>query len=132
MMPGKMNAGKTGNTGEKAAEGFLIRKGYEILARNYRIRGGEIDIIASRGEYIVFAEVKTRNTASLARPSAWVDYRKQKKIIRTAADYIAKSGTDLQPRFDVIEIVYDKNTEIIVNIRHIEDAFMQSGEYAPY
>ena len=50
--------------GEAAAEGYLRKKGYEILARNYHIPGGEIDIIAADKEYIIFAEVKTRNASS--------------------------------------------------------------------
>lgn len=132
MKQEKTQAKRTGDIGEAAAERYLRRKGYDILARNYCIRGGETDIIAAKGEYIVFAEVKTRNTASLARPSDWVDIRKQKKLILSAADYLEKHDTQLQPRFDVIEVVYDKRTEIIVSIEHIEDAFTQTGDYAQF
>ncbi len=131
-MAAMTDAKRIGNMGEAAAEGYLRKKGYEILARNYHIPGGEIDIIAADKEYIIFAEVKTRNASSIARPSAWVNKRKQKKLILTASQYIEENDCELQPRFDVIEVVYDMHTEIIVSIEHIEDAFMQTGDYAVY
>lgn len=131
-MAEKTKAKKIGDLGENAAECYLNKNGYRILARNYRKRSGEIDIISVDGEYIVFAEVKTRNIDSLDRPSSFVDIRKQKKIILTAAQFLEENDVDLQPRFDVIEVVYDKCTESIVDIEHIENAFIQTEDYAAF
>ena len=131
-MKEKTAARRTGDMGEDAAEKLLIRKGYQIIARNYRTAGGEIDIIAGDKEFIVFAEVKTRNSLSVGRPSAWVDDSKQKKIINTAFQFLQENDCALQPRFDVIEIVLEKGTDHIVYIRHIENAFSQSGDYAVF
>ena len=118
--------------GEDAAERLLVRKGYQIIARNYRAPGGEIDIIAGDKEFIVFAEVKTRNSLSVGRPSAWVDPAKQKRIMNTAFQFLQEKDCALQPRFDVIEIVFEKGTDRIIYIRHIEGAFSQSGDYAVF
>ena len=57
-----------GKAGEEAAASFLERKGYRILEQNYRVKGGEIDIIAQKGSYLVFAEIKERREDSLVSP----------------------------------------------------------------
>ena len=56
---------KAGNIGEDAVCGFLVRHGYEIIKRNFTVRGGEIDIIAEKADIIAFVEVKTREHGSL-------------------------------------------------------------------
>ena len=112
----------TGQYGEKAAARFLRTKGFKISSRNYRTRLGEIDIIAENGAYIVFAEVKTRGTHSIAEAKEWVDFRKQQKIIKAALAYLSENVTSLQPRFDVIEVNLDEKMKI-VSIQHIENAF---------
>ncbi len=121
-----------GDMGENAAEKYLKNKGYTIVGRNYRCRSGEIDIIAKDNKYIVFAEVKTRSINSIDRPVAWVDRKKQKKIIMAAYMYLEKNNIELQPRFDVIEVVYDNITRMIISVEHIEDAFMQEGDYSAF
>lgn len=124
---GKTAARKIGDFGENIAAAYLQKKGYYVVERNYRCRYGEIDIIARDGQYIVFVEVKTRSTDSLGRPSEWVDKRKQKKLLTTAYMYLEENETDLQPRFDVIEVVYDKITKAAVSVEHIESAFIQES-----
>ncbi len=131
-MTEKTYAKRIGDMGEKAAGKYLEKKGWKIVGRNYRVKGGEVDIIAENDEYIIFVEVKTRTTYSLERPSYFVDSRKQKKLILTAEQYLEENECDLQPRLDVIEVEYDKNTEIIVHIEHFENAFMQTEDYAPF
>ncbi len=113
-----------GNMGEKIAAKYLEERGYNISGRNYHSRYGEIDIIAEKGEYIVFVEVKARsqNFAGLAREA--VDLRKQKKIIKTALMYLSQSEKKAQPRFDVVE-VNQIGREYSVN--HIENAFDLRG-----
>jgi len=112
---------RTGMRGQKEAEDFLRKKGFQVLERNYRLRSGEIDLIAQGGEYIIFAEVKFRTSASFGAPAESVNAAKQQKIIRTALHYIAaKNLPDQDFRFDVIEVV-ENSGRVFVN--HIENAF---------
>ena len=76
-----------GDIGEKFTERYLKKNGYKILERNYRQKCGEIDIIAQKGEYIIFTEVKTRAANFIARPYEAVDRRKISRIRKTAAMY---------------------------------------------
>ncbi len=115
-----MNLGTTGSAGEEYAVEVLTRKGYEIITRNYHSRFGEIDIICKNDKYIAFVEVKTRgkNAVSLGREA--VTPSKQRKIIKTALNYLTlKNVTDLQPRFDIIEITVKERVRAV----HIENAF---------
>jgi len=113
---------KKGNTGEDIACRELIKKGYEIIERNYRNRGGEIDIIAKKDGITVFVEVKLRFSTKNGMPSEAVDEKKQTKIIETAKSFIAENDiVDMDFRFDVVEIlVLDK-----IYIRHLENAFWE-------
>ena len=113
-----------GRYGEQIAADFLRKKGYTILASNYSTRVGEIDLIARKGEIVAFVEVKTRSRDYISRPSEAVTAAKQRKIIKTAQFYLMRSEKELQPRFDVIEIVTaSKNDFRVLEIEHIEDAF---------
>lgn len=128
----KTKAQKTGILGEDTACKYLVKKNYNVITRNFHTRYGEIDIIADNGKYIIFAEVKTRNQFAVSRPSEWVDFRKQRKIMMTAAEYLQKNPVGLQPRFDIIEVLVDKQTAEIISINHIENAFVQEGDYAAF
>lgn len=128
----KHDTQKTGRIGEDIAANYLVKKGYGIIIRNFHTRYGEIDIIARDNQYIIFAEVKTRNQFAVANPSEWVDKRKQKKIMMTASIYMQNNSQELQPRFDVIEIILEKGTKRLLNINHIENAFIQEGSYAAF
>lgn len=113
-----------GAIGEVTAARFLRDKGYTILSSNYRCRQGEIDIIASKGGFLVFVEVKTRKQDSLYTPREAVTVAKQKRIIQTAAIYLSKFPTELQPRFDVVEVVTAASTACkVVEINHIMGAY---------
>lgn len=90
-----------GKAGEDFAARYLRKNGYQILERNYHSRFGEIDIIAGKGEYIVFVEVKTRKPGSMVSPLESVTPSKQRKIRQTARFYLAAHQDGLQPRFDV-------------------------------
>ena len=124
-----MTAKATGDMGENVALDYYISKGYAFVGRNYRSRYGEIDIIMKNSDYIVFAEVKTRNKNSLTKPSEAVDSRKQKRILKTAAVYLDENPTDLQPRFDIIEVICGTAA---IHINHIENAFCQTDDYAAF
>lgn len=116
-----------GAKGEQIAAKFLIKKGYDIVAMNYRSKYGEIDIIATDDEYVLFVEVKTRSENAMSLPKEAVTKSKQHKIISTAMRYITASKTELQPRFDIIE-VYIKNKTFGKNqVHHIKNAFWAEG-----
>lgn len=116
--------GKTiGDLGENAGVKYLMDNGYKIICRNYHSRYGEIDIIAEKDDVLALVEVRTRNQLSFSLPRETVDIKKQQKIIKTAYDYLSKNESTLQPRFDVIEIIYRKGTDDILSLQHIPDAF---------
>lgn len=83
-----MNRRKIGQKHEELAAKYLEEKGYEILERNYRIRTGEIDLIARDDRYLVFVEVKYRKNLQMGDPLEAVDSRKQQQIYRTARYYL--------------------------------------------
>lgn len=112
-----MNRRETGSHYEELAARYLEEQQYKILEKNYRIRTGEIDLIAMDGTCLVFVEVKYRKDHSLGDPLEAVDIRKQRRICQTARYYIYKKGYDQIPcRFDVIGITGTQ-------IRHIKNAF---------
>ena len=113
-----------GTFGESLAMDFLQSLGYEILARGYHARYGEIDLIAKDGACLVFVEVKTRKSAYFAEAREAVSPSKRRKLRQTAEMYLMASDTDLPARFDVIEVyapqgIRTEKPEII----HLEDAF---------
>jgi len=94
-----------GKAGETLAAEYLRQSGYTVLERNYRSRSGEIDIIAKQGKTLVFAEVKTRKSASFGSPAAAVTVKKQAQISRVAQEYLARENLfDRPARFDVIAV----------------------------
>ena len=110
-----------GRLGEIEAAKFLRKKRYKILDVNYVTRFGEIDLIAANRKFICFIEVKQRNHDSIAQPREFVNYSKQQKIIASAKLYLTQNKTNLQPRFDVIEIITENNK--IKLVKHLENAF---------
>lgn len=113
-----------GAWGESVSADFLKKKRYKILAMNYRCRFGEIDLIVSDKNYLVFVEVKLRKSDSFASAHEFVDHHKQNRIRTTAEFFLSEYQTKLQPRFDVIEIYAPEgvHTQKPV-IHHMEDAF---------
>ena len=94
-----------GKTGESLAVWELERRGYEILARRYRTRYGEIDVVARDGPTLVFVEVKARATAEFGTAAEAVTRRKQRRLVAMAREYLTDSGVADEPcRFDVVAI----------------------------
>ena len=94
------------------------------MASGYRSRFGEIDLIAKNRKYLVFVEVKLRRSDSFAQAREYVDSRKQGRIRTTAEVYLSENPTNLQPRFDVIEIYAPLGADTKdPKILHMEDAF---------
>lgn len=117
----------SGQFGEGTAASFLKKNGYKILKRNYRNQIGEIDIVAQKGEDLVFVEVKTRSSAAFGTPSEAVTYYKKRKLVNTAKLYLLKNPTDMNVRFDVIE-VYGRLVNGVFEvdeINHIEQVFWE-------
>lgn len=118
-----MEKNDRGKWGEQKAANYLRLRGYRILDMNYRCRCGEIDIIAQKRGFIVFAEVKLRKSSAYGEAKEFVNRAKQERIITTAQIWLSQHETELQPRFDVIEM-YAPDSEIgRVKINHIENAF---------
>lgn len=118
-----------GNFGESIACDYLITQGYHIIQRNYSCKVGELDIIASDCDTLVFVEVKTRTSDKFGMPSESVSYSKQKKIAKTALCYIAyKKLFEYMSRFDVIEVIVNEE-QGTHQVNLIKDAFQYSGKY---
>ena len=114
-----------GKLGEDLAVQELQRRGYAILARRYRTRFGEIDIVAQDGRTIVFVEVKARRSRRCGTASEAVSGRKQRRIAAMALDYLAWSARLSEPcRFDVVAIDGVGGTRL--DVRVIRDAFLAS------
>lgn len=113
-----------GKWGERYVAEDLRKRGWMIRAVNYRCRMGEIDIIAQKGKYLSFVEVKLRKSDSYGQAREAVTAEKQRKLRTTAELYLQENPTKLQPRFDVAEIYAPQgmNPETI-RISYVEDAF---------
>jgi len=110
---------KIGKMGEDTAVRFLLKKGYEILERNFRFRRGEIDIIAKKQGEIVFVEVKTTMKGGFGEPEDRVGSKKQYQIGQVAKGYLySKEIYDVDCRFDVITVTGSNKV-----LHHIKDAF---------
>ena len=110
-----------GLAGQEAAEIFLQNKGYNVLARNYRIKTGEVDLVLQHGTYIVFVEVKFRKGLGYGLPREAVGHKKQQRIINTALHYLTRHKlTESDIRFDVVEVL-EQHGQLYA--AHIENAF---------
>lgn len=113
-----------GRWGEDRAADFLRDKGYRITDANWQCRFGEIDLIAEDGTCLCFVEVKLRKSAAYGSAAAFVDRRKQDRLRTAATLYLSRHPTQLQPRFDVIEIYAPQGEKTArPEIIHLENAF---------
>ena len=97
-----------GKMGEDLACGELSRRGYAILARRYRTRYGEIDIVAQQGSTVVFVEVKARVGDEYGGSAVAVSPWKQQRIVRMALDFLARRDlTEAPCRFDVVTVDFE-------------------------
>lgn len=110
-----------GALAENAAHRYLLDQGLRPVARNFRCRGGEIDLIMLDRRCLVFIEVRCRKSSAFTEPACTVDGHKQRKIVRTAALFCARERrlATLRMRFDVVAIEADSPD----GIRWIRDAF---------
>ncbi len=111
-----------GKTGEEISSKYLSSIGYKILARNYRTKSGEVDIIAAQHKILVFIEVKTRKSNFLESPFSAVTKKKQIQISKVAQEYLSCNNLfNKDARFDVISIIMDQKNK--PQIEHLENAF---------
>jgi len=115
-----------GHAGEEAAARYLESQGYTVLARNFRTRLGEIDLIAREGPTLCFIEVKTRSSQAFGAPAEAVNTPKQQKMAHVASQYLAQQPQERPCRFDVVE-VYLSGQQAIVS-RLIRGAFVIEEE----
>lgn len=110
-----------GQRGEALAVEFLRARDYVIVARNYRCRLGEIDLVALDGATLVFVEVRSRSGARLGTPLESVDVRKQARVGRVARHFVATRGfADRDARFDVVAVRFDADPPAV---EHVQAAF---------
>jgi putative endonuclease len=119
---GERPATRLGREGEQIAAAHLERKGLRILARGFRTRTGEIDLVADDGGVLVFVEVKSRSGLGCGRPAEAVDARKRGRMLRAAQFWLARNGAGDAPcRFDVVEVLAPAGAP--ARVHHIPDAF---------
>jgi len=123
-MTDRLSAVGKGARGEAEAAAFLEGKGWTVLARNFRTRSGEIDLVARRGEEVVFVEVKSWRSVPREELGRSIGPRKQKRIVRAARQFLFRrqdlAGARL--RFDVIFLGGEEG-----RVEHIPGAFTGEG-----
>lgn len=112
---------ETGRLGEELTAYYLQKSGYEIVRRNFRIKGGEIDIIAKKDDIIAFVEVKTRDNSALESGAEAVKSRKRSLIINAAREYSYRYPHDLQPRFDISEVTVKDGR--VIKMNYLDNAY---------
>lgn len=117
---------RLGRKGENLAASFLKKKGYRILATNFQVKQGEVDIIAQHRGDLVFVEVKTRSTDAFGHPAEAVTVKKQQQIIRAAMVYLSQQNLfDASARFDVVSVIgaetHNARIEVIENAFELQE-----------
>lgn len=103
-----------GKIGENIACDELERRGYAIVARRYRRRGGEIDIVAADGPTVVFVEVKTRAGSEFGSGAEAVSWLKRRRIVSVAHEFLVRERlTDRPCRFDVVSIALGRDGPVV-------------------
>ncbi len=115
-----MEAKELGRRGERRAAWFYRLRGYSIVARNVRLRSGEIDLIVRRGRVLAFVEVKTRQSLMAGEGYEAVDRAKQLQLVRLAGEYLARRPHSGEIRYDVLSLYW---TGIRFIITYYRDAF---------
>lgn len=118
-----------GKFGEDYTADYLINKGMKIIARNFRRKGGELDIVALDGDELVVVEVKTRKFGSLTEGIEAITFTKRKNIILTAVKFLSENDVKFSGmRFDAAEVIVttDKNPSVL-EFNYCEDAFTADG-----
>jgi putative endonuclease len=114
------NNTEKGTQGEEIAVAYLIKNGHQILAKNWRHKHLEVDIISCINNTLVIVEVKLRANAFFGNPEEFVTKSKQKKLIKAADFYIKEYNISWETRFDIVSIIQNPPD---LNVEHFEGAF---------
>jgi putative endonuclease len=109
-----------GKKGEQLAVDFLLKNGYDIVARNYRFEKAEVDIMAQQKGILAIIEVKTRSTADFGNPQDFVKPKQIQRLVKAVDEYVTVNELDVEVRFDIIAIVKEGKG---FKIEHLENAF---------
>lgn len=116
---------KLGAAGERRAAWFYRLRGYSIVARNVRTRGGEIDLIVRRGRTLAFVEVKTRQSLTAGEGYDAVGARKQAQLVSLTSAYLARHPHRGEVRYDVLSLFWSGRRFVVT---HFADAFRPVSE----
>lgn len=110
-----------GKAGEQMAAEYLQKKGYEIVARNFRYQKAEVDIIALNEDTLIAVEVKTRSTPDFGDPQEFVKSKQIQQLLKAVDHFVNEQELDVEVRFDIVAIIRNKSG---VRIEHLENAFL--------
>jgi putative endonuclease len=110
-----------GKKGEELAVEFLQKNNYKILARNWRFKKAEVDIIAQKEDVLAIVEVKTRSTNYFGNPQDFVNPKKIQLLVEAINEYVTSKDLNVEVRFDIVAILKSQNT---FKIEHLKDAFL--------
>lgn len=123
-----LNSQEIARMGELIAQKFLEKKGFRLCARNFFIRGGEIDLVMEDNDIMIFVEVKTRTSRKFGSGEEAINYHKKRKLIRAIFHYLKKNQIHKQWRADLISIDFlpaSAHTKAKAKIKHIPHIFLQ-------
>ncbi len=109
-----------GKNGEEIAATYLEKRGYIVLARNYRYLKAEVDLIVRFGNTIIGVEVKTRSTRDFGNPQEFIKKKQVQNLVLALDHYVQDIPTPVEVRIDVVAIIAN---ELGYDIEHIENAF---------
>jgi len=122
---GEVDRGRLGTEAEELCVAWLERAGYRIRDRNWLVREGELDIVAERGEFLCFVEVRMRSSARFGEPSLTVTWAKQRRVVRAALRYLQRRpAPGRMVRFDVMTVLGRGPAAIIEHLPGAFDAGM--------
>lgn len=119
-----MKSREIGNIGEQAVCDYICKNGYEIMKRNFTVKGGEIDIIAKKNDTVCFIEVKTRKHSALASGEYALTVAKRRHIIYAAERFLNTLSDVPKCRFDVA--VVEMKNEKVIKLKYYVNAFDNS------
>ena len=121
----RIAAAKLGRLGELCCVLYYLLRGYRVVARNVRLRAGEIDLVVRRGATLVVAEVKTRQSLAAGEGHEAVNREKRMRLVRLADQFLASTGRSASVRFDVLSL-YWTGWRFVVS--YYPDAFRPVGD----
>ncbi|NJW52241.1 YraN family protein [Salinimicrobium oceani] len=110
-----------GKKGEDMAVAFLLKNGYEVVARNFMYQKAEVDIIARKGDILAVVEVKTRSTPDFGDPQDFVKKKQINQLVKAIDHFVNEHHLNVEVRFDIIAIIKNKAG---TRMEHLEDAFL--------